>query len=185
MHVQPVGSAPVHGDTLRLTGAASTASLDGSNPALLHTLRTRCPSDAAPFLSHVQATYPRGVSKPDAALRLLHPQDEDLEVGEVTIIVEGAGEAPTRPRQTNPCTTAPGRHPHTPSCVRRSPESPTGVLPYHQPHTCPAAGRTRACPPPSPGPGLPTTEGRSSGKSARAPPSSSSSSRPAGTRSGS
>ena len=51
--------------------------------------------------------------------------------------------------------------------------------------TRPAAGPTQTCPTPSPGPGVPTTGGRSSGKSALAPPCSSWSSRPAGTRSGS
>ena len=51
--------------------------------------------------------------------------------------------------------------------------------------TRPAAGPTRTCPPPSPEPGVRTTGGRSSGKSALAPPCSSSSSRPAGTRNGS
>ena len=44
--------------------------------------------------------------------------------------------------------TAPGRPPHTPSCARRSPESRPGVPPSHTPHTRPAAGPTRACPPP-------------------------------------
>ena len=36
------------GDTLRLTGAGSATSLQSSALALLHTLRTRCPMDAAP-----------------------------------------------------------------------------------------------------------------------------------------
>ena len=47
--------------------------------------------------------------------------------------------------------------------------------------TRPAAGPTQTCPPPSPEPGVPTIRGRSSGKSALAPPCSSSSSRPAET----
>ena len=38
----------------------------------------------------------------DTALHLLHPPDEDSEVGEDTIFAEGAGETPTRPRPTNP-----------------------------------------------------------------------------------
>ena len=90
------------GDTLRLTGAGSAMSLRSSTPALLQALRTRCPGDMAPYLNQAQATYPGGVSELDAALHLLHPPDEDLEVGEVTVFVEGADEAPTRPRLTNP-----------------------------------------------------------------------------------
>ena len=42
------------------------------------------------------------MSELDAALHLLHPPDEDLEVGEITVFVEGADEAPARPRPTNP-----------------------------------------------------------------------------------
>ena len=38
----------------------------------------------------------------DAAFQLLHPPDQDLEVGEITVCVEGADEAPTRLPQTNP-----------------------------------------------------------------------------------
>ena len=90
------------GDTLRLTGAGSATSLHSSAPALLHALRTRCPGDAAPYLNGARAMYPGGLSQLDAALHLLHPPDEELEVGEVTVLVEGAGEAPTGPRPTNP-----------------------------------------------------------------------------------
>ena len=90
------------GDTLRLTGAGSAMSLRSSAPALLHALRTRYPGDAAPYLNQARATYPGGVSELDAALLLLHPPDEDLEVGEVTVFVEGADEASARPRPTNP-----------------------------------------------------------------------------------
>ena len=90
------------GDTLRLTGAGSAMSLRSSAAALLHALRTRYPGDAAPYLNQVRATYPGGVSELDAALHLLHPPDEDLEVGEITVFVEGADEAPARPRPTNP-----------------------------------------------------------------------------------
>ena len=90
------------GDTLRLTGAGSAMSLRSSAPALLHALRTRYPGDAAPYLNQARATYPGGVSELEAALHLLHPPDEDLEVGEVTVFVEGADEASARPRPTNP-----------------------------------------------------------------------------------
>ena len=90
------------GDTLRLTGAGSAMSLRSSAPALLHTLRTHYPGDTAPYLNQARATYPGGVSELDAALHLLHPPDEDLEVGEITVFVEGAGEAPACPRLTNP-----------------------------------------------------------------------------------
>ena len=90
------------GDTRRLTGAGSAMSLHSSAPALLHALRTRCPGDRAPYLNQARATYPGGVSELDAVLHLLHQPDEDLEVGEITVFVEGAEEAPTRPRPTKP-----------------------------------------------------------------------------------
>ena len=78
----PTGQAGL-GDTLRLTGAGPAMSLHSSAPALLHALRTRCTRDTAPYLNQARATYPRGVSKLNAALHLLHPPDEDLQVGEV------------------------------------------------------------------------------------------------------
>ena len=90
------------GDTLRLTGAGSAMSLCSSTPALLHALRTRYPGDTPPYLNQPRTTYQGGLSKLDAALHLLHPPDEDLEVGEITVFVEGADEAPARPRPTNP-----------------------------------------------------------------------------------
>ena len=90
------------GDTLQLMGAGSAMSLHSSTPALLHALRMRCPGDTAPYLNQVRATYPGGVSELDAALHFRHPPDADLEVGEITVFVEGADEAPTRPRPTNP-----------------------------------------------------------------------------------
>ena len=90
------------GDTLQLTGAGSAMSLRSSAPALLHALRTRYPGDAALYLNQARATYPGGLSELDAALHLLHPPDKDLEVGEITVFVEGADEAPARPRPTNP-----------------------------------------------------------------------------------
>ena len=90
------------GDTLRLTGAGSVMSLRSSAPALLQALKTRYPGDTAPYLNQARANYPGGVSELDAALHLLHPTDEDLEVGEITVFLEGADEAPARPRPTNP-----------------------------------------------------------------------------------
>ena len=89
------------GDTLRLTGVGSAMSVCSSAPALLHALRTRYPGDTAPYLNQARATYPGGVSELDAALQLLHPPDEDLEVGEIRVFVEGADEAPACPRPTN------------------------------------------------------------------------------------
>ena len=89
-------------DTLRLTGAGSAMSLRSSAPALLHTLRTRYPGNTAPYLNQARARHPGGVSELDAALHLLHPPDEDLEVGEIRVFVEGADEAPAHPRPTNP-----------------------------------------------------------------------------------
>ena len=93
---------------MRLTGAGSAMSLHSSAPALLHALRTRCPGDTALYLNQARATYPGGVSELDAALHLLHPPDEDLEVGEITVFLEGADEAPTTPARPTRCTTAPG-----------------------------------------------------------------------------
>ena len=90
------------GDTMRLTGAGSAMSLHSSAPALLHALRTLCPGDTAPYLNQARATYPGGVSELDAALHLLHPPDRDLGVGEITVFVEGADQAPTHTRPTNP-----------------------------------------------------------------------------------
>ena len=90
------------GDTLRLTGAGSAVSLHSSAPALLLALRTRYPGDTALYLNQARSTYPGGVSELDAALHLLHPLDEDLEMGKITVFVEGADEAPARPRPTNP-----------------------------------------------------------------------------------
>ena len=92
---------------------------------------------------------------------------------------------PPAPGRLTRCTTAPGLPPRTPSYARRSPGSPLGAPPSCRRRTRPAAGLTQTCPPPSPEPGVPTTGGRSSGKTALATPCSSSSSRPAGTRGGS
>ena len=90
------------GDTLRLTGAGLATPLHSSAPALLHALRTRCPRDTTPYLNQARATSPGGVSELDAALHLLQPADEGLQMGEVMIFVEGAGKTPTRPHPTNP-----------------------------------------------------------------------------------
>ena len=79
-------------DTLQLTGAGSAMSLRSSAPALLHALRTRYAWHAARYLNQLRATYPGGVSELDAAFHLLHPPDEDLEVGEIMVFVEGAEE---------------------------------------------------------------------------------------------
>ena len=173
------------GDTLQLTGAGSAMSLRSSAPALLHALTTRYLGDAAPYLNLARATYPGGMSELDAALHLLHPLDKDLEVGEITVFVEGVDEASARPRLNNPVYDGTRPTPRTPSYARRSPGSPLGAPPSRRQRTRPAAGPTQTCPPPSPEPGVPTTGGRSSGMCALAPPCSSSSSRPAGTRSGS
>ena len=90
------------GHTLRLTGEGSATFLHSSAPALLHALKTGHPLDAAADLNQARATYPGGVSELDAALHLLHRPDKGLEVDEVTIIVEGAGETPTQSRLTDP-----------------------------------------------------------------------------------
>ena len=103
------------GDTLRLTGAGSAMSLHSSAPALLHAVRTRCPGETSPYLNQAPAMYPGGVPQSHAALHLLHLPDEDLEVGEITVFVEGVGEAPNRPRPTNPVYD--GRRPTPPYAI--------------------------------------------------------------------
>ena len=173
------------GDALRLTGEGSATSLHSSAPAQLHALRTRLSMDAAPYLNQARTTYPGGMSELYATLHLLHPLDENLEVGEVTIFVEGAGGTPSRPRLTDPVYNGTRPTPQTPSCATCSLGSPPGAPPSRQLATRLATWPTHTRPPPSPGPGAPTTEDTSSGKSAQTPPCSSSSSRPAGTRSGS
>ena len=142
------------GDTMRLTGAGSAMSLHSSAPALLHALRTRCPGDTAPYLNQARATYPGGVSQLDAALHLLHPPDEDLEVGEITMFVEGADEAPTRPRLTNPVYD--GARPTPPYAVmcEAFPREPTWC-----PALLPATHAPRGCANPNLSPPLSRTRG--------------------------
>ena len=89
------------GCTLRLTGKEWATSLHSSAPALLPALKTCHSMEATPYLNQAPARYPGGMSELDAALHLLHPPNEDLELGEVTIFVEGAGGTPARPRPTN------------------------------------------------------------------------------------
>ena len=142
------------GDALRLTGAGSAMSLRSSAPALLHALRTRYPGDAAPYLNQARATYPGGVSELDAALHLLHPPDEDLEVGEVTVFVEGADEASARPRPTNPVYDGTGPTPPYAVVYEAFPREPTWcpALPpathaprgWANPDLSPPLSRTRA-----------------------------------------
>ena len=100
-------------------------SLRSSAPALLHALRTRYPGDTAPYLNQARATYPGGVSELDAALHLLHPPDEDLEVGEVTVFVVGADEASARPRPTNPVYDGTGPTPPCAVVYEAFPREPT------------------------------------------------------------
>ena len=142
------------GDTLRLTGAGSAMSLRSSAPALLQALRTRYPGDAAPYLNQARATYPGGVSELDAALQLLHPPDEDLEVGEVTVFVEGADEASARPRPTNPVYD--GTRPTPPYAVvyEAFPREPTWC-----PALPPATHAPRGWADPDPSPPLSRTRG--------------------------
>ena len=113
------------GDTLRLPGAGTAMSLRSSAPAVLHALRTRCPGNTAPYLYQARAVYSEGVSELDAALHLLHPPDEDLEVGEITVVVEGADEAPTRPRPTNPVYDGAGPTPRYVVMCEAFPREPT------------------------------------------------------------
>ena len=155
------------GDTLRLTGAGSAMSLRSSAPALLHAPRTCCPGDTVPYLNQARATYPGGVSQLDAALHLLHPPNEDLEVGEITVFVEGADEAPTRRRPTNPVYD--GTRPTPP--VRRNVRGvPQGAHLVHRPSAgdarAPRLGQPRPVPPPLQDQGCPP---QGAGPLARAP----------------
>ena len=69
--------------------------------------------------------HPGGVSELDAALHLLHPLDEDLEVGEVMVFVEGADEASARPRPTNPVYDGTGPTPPYAVVCETFPREPT------------------------------------------------------------
>ena len=134
------------GDTLRLTGAGSAMSLASSAPALLHALGSRYPGDTAPYLNQARATYPGGVSELDAALHLLHPPDEDLEVGEITVFVEGADEAdpPVRHRVRG---VPQGAH-----LVPRPPAGDAGAPRLGQPRPVPPPLQNQECPPQGAGP---------------------------------
>ena len=142
------------GDTLRLTGAGSAMSFQSSAPALLHALRTRCPGATAPYLNQVRATYQGGVSGLDAALHLLLPPDEDLEVAEVTVFVVGADEAPTCTRPTKPVYDGTGRTPPYAVVCGAFPREPAWcpALPlathaprgWANPHLSPPLSRTRS-----------------------------------------
>ena len=172
-------------DILRLTGAGSAMSLRSSAPALLHAIRTRYPGDTAPYLNQARATYPGGVSELDAALHTLHPPDEDLEVGEITVFVERADEAPARPRPTDPVYDGTRPTPPYAMLCEAFPREPTWCPALPPAKHAPCGWANPDLSPPPPDPGVPTTGGRSSGKSALAPPCSSSSSWPVGTRNGS
>ena len=146
------------GDNLWLTGAGSAMSLRSSAPALLHALRTRYPGDTAPYLNQARATYPGGVSELDAALHLLHPADEDLEAGEITVFVEGADEAPARRHpydgtRPNP----PVRHcmrgvPQGARLVPRPPASDARAPRLGEPRPVPPPLQNQRCPPQRAGP---------------------------------
>ena len=145
------------GDTLRLTGAGSAMSLRSSAPALLHALRTRYPGGAAPYLNQARVTYPGGVSELDAALHPLHSADEDLEVGEVTVFVEGADEAPARPRVRRHQAYPPVRHrlrgvPQGPRLVPRPPAGDARAPRLGQPRPAPPPLQNQGCPPQGAGP---------------------------------
>ena len=135
-------------------------SLRSSAPTLLHALRTRYPGDTAPYLNQARATYPGGVCELDAALHLLHPPDEYLEVGKITVFVEGAGEAPARPRRHQ-------AYPRVRHCVRGV--SQGADLVPHPPAgdaRAPRLGGPRPVPPPLQNQGCPP---QGAGPLARAP----------------
>ena len=142
------------------------------------------PEGRGPLPESGAGHVPGGVSELDAALPLLHPPDEDLEVGKVRMFVEGAGETPTRPCPTDPVYD--GTRPTLPYAVvcdvfpREPTWGPTLQLATHTPR----GWANPRLSPPFPGPGVLTTYGRSSGNSTRAPPCSSSPSDPRGPRAG-
>ena len=142
-------------DALRLMDEGWATSLHSSSPAQLHALSTHLSMDATPYLNQARATYPGEITELDAALHLLHQSDEDLEVGEVTIFVEGAGEAPPPPAPPD----HPGVGPNEANtslrrCVRRILPGADLVprLPAGHPRASQLGPRTPV-PPPSPGPG--------------------------------
>ena len=123
--VQSVGPAPVHGGHPAADGSRVCHVPPQQCPALLHALRTRYPGDAAPYLNQARATWTGGVSELDAALHLLHLPDEDLDVAEVTVFVEGADEASARPRPTNPVYDGTGPTPPYAFVCEAFPREPT------------------------------------------------------------
>ena len=173
------------GDTLPLTGAGSAMSLRSSAPALLLALRTRYPGDTAPYLNQARATYPGGVSELDPALHLLHPPDEDLEVGEITMFVAGAEEAPARPRPTNPVYN--GTRPTPPYAIVRQafPREPTWCPALPQATHAPRSWAHPDLPPPLSRTRSAYHRGQVLWQERPGTPCSSSSSRPAGTWNGS
>ena len=94
------------------------------------------------------------MSELDAALHLLHPTDEDLEVGEITVFVEGADEALARPRPTNPVYH--GTRPTPPYTIicEAFPREPTWC-----PTLAPATHALRGCANPDLSPPLSRTSG--------------------------
>ena len=178
------GRPPSAGESLQLTGKGSAMSLHNSAPALLHALRTHCLGDTAPYLNrgpHTQEEFPswtwhctfyirrRGTSRWAKSWYLWKARTRRPPAP--------ADQPGVRRRQAEP--------PYAVMC-EAFPRDPSWcpVLPLAT-HAPRALANSNLSPPPSPGPGVPTTGGRSSGKSARAPPCSSSSSQPAGTQSGS
>ena len=79
------------GDALWLMRERLAIALRNDARALLNALRTRYLAGDAPYFNQAQATYPGGASELDAAPHLLNPREGDLEVGEVTILGDGAG----------------------------------------------------------------------------------------------
>ena len=95
-------------DALRLTAERSATALGSSTPALLHATRSCHPAGKALYLNQARAKHAGGGSELDAAHHLLHPPEEDLETGDITIFVESEGKATRRPCPTNRCMTGRG-----------------------------------------------------------------------------
>ena len=99
--VQRVSPAPVNGGRAAADepGVGNLPRQQRPSPAAR---REDAPPDGcSPYLNKAQATYAGGMSELDAALRRLHHPDKELELGEVTILAEGAGETPARPSPPN------------------------------------------------------------------------------------
>ena len=135
-------------DAPRLTSEGSATFPHSSASALQHALRTRLSMEAAPYLNQAWARYHREMCELYAALHLLHPVEEDLEVEEVVISVESPGETPSRPPPGQPSVPLNGVNPPVHCCVRLAPPGAHLVSRSPAGHLRLAAWPAQTCPPP-------------------------------------